>query len=153
MAAAATVSSEHTHHTHHTHDTTFCTYCAHSITRMEKALTHKPWLRKKIAHTKTIMNNHNTRDKDTNELTCPMLKAYRCFKCGEFGHTPSRCTPCEYCEQRGHNERECPKKRAHEKHMFTTIVLKITKKVGFEDTLDKLKDFCEEHGVDIVKEI
>jgi hypothetical protein len=153
--AHATLTPGSCHHSHNTHTsstTPFCTYCHHTLGRLQKALQHKPFLKKKIAYVQSIMNNHSTRDID-NVLTCPMLKSYKCFKCGEYGHTPSRCTPCEYCEHNGHNDRECPKKRADEKHKSTTIVLKITKKVGFEDILDKLKTFCHEHAVDIVKEI
>jgi len=109
-------------------------------------------LNDKISYTYTIMNTHTTRD-DDNNLLCPILKEYKCFKCGEHGHTPSRCTPCEYCKQNGHNDRECPKKRADEKHTHLTIVAKLTKKVGYDDLLLKFKSFCHEHGIEIIKEV
>ena len=145
---------------------TSCTYCHHTYTRlqrnlhdMQQQLHYKPYLAKKIHHTKHklhyihhVMHTHTTRDLD-NVLTCPLLKSYKCFKCHAFGHTPSRCTPCEYCEERGHNDRECPKKRADEKHTTHTVVLQLTKGPDLHDTLQALKLFASQRDIHILKEI
>lgn len=133
-------------------------HCHYTIGRLEKQLPYKPFLITKINHLNTIVHTHNTRD-DDNNLICPTLKAYYCPKCKAegrgivYGHTPSRCSPCEYCHERGHNDRECPKKRADEKAKVTTIVLQVTKKVGYDHVIDTLRTFCEEHGIDILKTI
>jgi hypothetical protein len=148
-------SQEHLHFTeHHQQITPFIRKrkIASLLKKIDYYHTNLKQLKDKISYTYTIMNTHTTRD-DDNNLLCPILKEYKCFKCGEHGHTPSRCTPCEYCKQNGHNDRECPKKRADEKHTHLTIVAKLTKKVGYDDLLLKFKSFCHEHGIDIIKEV
>lgn len=152
----------------------FCTYCHHTLNRHERTLhrlsadlhripphlTHKIRhtqahihdLNHKIDHLRTIQDTHTTRDSD-NVLTCPILAAYKCSRCGGFGHTPSHCHPCEYCAVNGHNERECPKKRLDEKEQTLTIVLRIPKLGGFEAVVDKLKLLCETHQIEILKEV
>lgn len=133
-------------------ETTQCNYCMHTLAKLQRDLPYKPFLIGKIKYVQSIVNAHTTRDQD-NILTCPLLKTYRCFKCGDFGHTPSRCTPCEYCSQRGHNERECPKKLQDDKSTFATIVFRIPKSAGWEQTLQRFRDFATKESLDIVKEI
>jgi len=47
--------------------------------------------------------------------TCPRLKEYECPRCGEKGHTRSRCETefCVYCKDFGHKVAECPEILEH----------------------------------------
>ena len=151
-------SSDHSHTTTNNHDTSYCMHCHYTIGRLQKLLSQKPYLIHKINHLKSIMYNHTTRDEDNN-LICPTLKAYYCPKCKHegrgivYGHTPSRCSPCEYCEERGHNERECPKKRADDKITHATIVFKIPKNKGWHDAYERFLAMAHGEDFQIIKEI
>ena len=139
-------------------DRPYCMHCHYTIGHLKKKLQYKPRLIHKINHLKTIMYDHTTRDEDNN-LICPTLKAYYCPKCKHegrglvYGHTPSRCSPCEYCNERGHNERECPNKRADEKDSFTTIVFKIPKNKAWEQAYERFLAMAAGEDFDIVKVI
>ena len=145
-------------------DTPLCGFCHHKVGGLHRKLhhTHNPHIRRKIHsqihQIESIMHTHTTRD-DDNVLVCPTLKTHYCAKCKHegrgivYGHTPSRCSPCEYCHERGHNDRECPKKRADEKSEVATIVFKIPKKEGWEKAFERFLAMSAGEGFEIVKEI
>lgn len=147
-----------------TTETPLCGFCHHKHERLIRKLhdTCIPHIRTRlqsqICDIKNIMCTHTTRDED-NHLICPTLKGHYCAKCKHegrgfvYGHTPSRCSPCEYCHERGHNDRECPKKRHDEKHEAATIVFKIPKVKGWEKAFERFLDMSADHGFEVVKEI
>lgn len=147
-----------------TTETPLCGFCHHKHQGLLRKLHHtrNPYIRSnihsQIRDLESVMFTHTTRD-DDNLLVCPTLKAHYCAKCKHegrgivYGHTPSRCSPCEYCHERGHNDRECPKKRADEKNQSATIVFKIPKNKGWEQAFERFLAMSSGEGFEIVKEI
>lgn len=147
-----------------TTETPLCGFCHHKVGGLHRKLKHtynhhrRRHIHQQIRDIESVMHTHTTRD-DDNILVCPTLKAHYCARCKYegrgivYGHTPSRCYPCDYCHERGHNDRECPKKRADEKMESATIVFKIPKNKGWQQAFERFLAMSAGEGFQIVKKI
>lgn len=118
-----------------------------TMERLQAAHRHVPrGLLKEIERLRTT-EPHPTRDR-YRVLVCPVLRAQKCSKCGGYGHTPSRCTPCEYCGIVGHAQYECERELADSTKDGSVLTLR-----GLDaDALAKITAFVETMGFVIEEE-